>query len=311
MTGTITNDDFSQLSINDIITVVEGKNSNAILTVTVDNPNPQQISVNYATAPIDATANVDYTSQTGTLIIPANASTATITIPILNDDLNEPDEVFAVTLSNATNAIINPDEETAGVIITDTWQSILTRTLPNGIENLKLIGINNINGTGNNANNIITGNSGNNQINGANGADILTGGPGADTFIFQFGQSTIAASDSITDFAINTDKIDLLTQGGLPMNAPSSFSRAADSTVTTLDNLINQVFTDANGATTGNQELAVNSAALVQVPILYPIRAKLLGTALRTIIFSGLPSPQDQQQVVLSGDWFPLLCASS
>ncbi len=49
------------------------------------------------------------------------------------------------------------------------------------------------------------------------------------------------------------------------MNAPSSFSRAANNTVTTLDNLINQVFTDANGAITGNQGLGVNSAALVQV----------------------------------------------
>ncbi|TRU83365.1 MAG: calcium-binding protein, partial [Microcystis novacekii Mn_MB_F_20050700_S1] len=67
------------------------------------------------------------------------------------------------------------------------------------------------------------------------------------------------------DFAINSDKIDLLTQGGTAMNAPSNFSRAADSTVTTLDNLINQVFTDANGAITGNQGLGVNSAALVQV----------------------------------------------
>ncbi len=198
-------------------------------------------------------------------IIPANTSTATISIPILNDNLNEPDEVFAVTLSNATNAIINPDEETAGVIITDTWQSSLTRTLPNNVENLKLIGINNINGTGNNNNNTITGNSGINQINGANGADILTGGPGADTFIFQFGQSTISTSDRITDFAINSDKIDLLTQGGNAMNAPSSFSRAANSTATTLQNLVNQVFTDANGATTGNQGLGVNSAALVQV----------------------------------------------
>jgi Ca2+-binding RTX toxin-like protein len=70
---------------------------------------------------------------------------------------------------------------TGEVIITDTWQSTLTRTLPNNVENLKLIGINNINGTGNNGNNIITGNSGNNQINGGNGADILTGGLGADT----------------------------------------------------------------------------------------------------------------------------------
>jgi hypothetical protein len=266
-TGTITNDDTSvtsQLSINDI-TVVEGKDNNAILTVTVDNPNPQPITFNYTTAPINATANVDYTSKTGTITIAPNTSTATISIPILNDNLNEPDEVFTVTLSNPVNATINPDEAIGQVIITDTLQSAITRTLPNNVENLRLIGTNNINGTGNAGNNKITGNSGNNQINGRAGIDTLTGGLGADTFIFQFGQSTISTSDRITDFAINSDKIDLLTQGGTATSAPSSFSRAANSTVTTLQNLVNQVFTDANGATTGNQELAVNSAALVQV----------------------------------------------
>ncbi|AKV67559.1 beta strand repeat-containing protein [Microcystis panniformis] len=266
-TGTITNDDTSvtsQLSINDI-TVVEGKDNNAILTVTVDNPNPQQITVNYTTAPINATANVDYTSQTGTLTIAPNTSTATISIPLLNDNLNEPDEVFTVTLSNPVNATVNPDEAIGQVIITDTLQSAITRTLPNNVENLRLIGTNNINGTGNAGNNKITGNSGNNQINGRAGIDTLTGGLGADTFIFQFGQSTISTSDRITDFAINSDKIDLLTQGGTATSAPSSFSRAANSTVTTLQNLVNQVFTDANGATTGNQGLGVNSAALVQV----------------------------------------------
>ncbi|BAG05871.1 beta strand repeat-containing protein [Microcystis aeruginosa] len=266
-TGTINNDDTSvtsQLSINDI-TVVEGKDNNAILTVTVDNPNPQPITFNYTTAPINATANVDYTSKTGTITIAPNTATATISIPLLNDNLNEPDEVFTVTLSNPVNATVNPDEAIGQVIITDTLQSAITRTLPNNVENLRLIGTNNINGTGNAGNNKITGNSGNNQINGRAGIDTLTGGLGADTFIFQFGQSTISTSDRITDFAINSDKIDLLTQGGLPMSAPSSFSRAANSTVTTLQNLVNQVFTDANGATTGNQELAVNSAALVQV----------------------------------------------
>ncbi|WP_301337510.1 Calx-beta domain-containing protein, partial [Microcystis aeruginosa] len=263
-TGTINNDDFSQLSINDI-TVVEGKDNNAILTVTVDNPNPQPITFNYTTAPINATANVDYTSKTGTITIAANTSTATISIPILNDNLNESDEAFTVTLSNPVNATINPEGGIGEVIITDTWQSTLTRTLPNNVENLRLIGTNNINGTGNAGNNNITGNSGNNQINGGAGIDTLTGGLGADTFIFQFGQSTRSTSDRITDFAINSDKIDLLTQGGNAMNAPSSFSRAADSTTTTLDNLVNQVFTDANGATTGNQGLAVSSAALVQV----------------------------------------------
>ncbi|MCZ8189527.1 MAG: hypothetical protein O9326_07235, partial [Microcystis sp. LE19-338.1B] len=131
-TGTITDDDStvtSQLSINDI-TVVEGQNSNAILTVTVNNPNAQPITVNYTTAPIDATANVDYTSQTGTLTIAPNTSTATISIPILNDNLNEPDEAFTVTLSNPVNATINPDEAIGQVIITDTLQSSITRTLP-------------------------------------------------------------------------------------------------------------------------------------------------------------------------------------
>ncbi|GBF55956.1 alkaline phosphatase [Microcystis sp. 0824] len=264
VTGTITNDDFPQLSINNI-TVVEGLDNNAILTVTVDNPNPQPITFNYTTAPINATANVDYTSKTGTITIAANTSTATISIPILNDNLNEADEAFTVTLSNPVNATINPEGGIGEVIITDTWQSSITRTLPNNVENLRLIGSNNINGTGNAGNNNITGNSGNNQINGGAGIDNLTGGLGADTFIFQFGQSTISTSDRITDFAINSDKIDLLTQTGNAMSAPSSFSRAADSTTTTLDNLINQVFTDANGAITGNQGLGVNSAALVQV----------------------------------------------
>ncbi|ELP54814.1 hemolysin-type calcium-binding repeat family protein [Microcystis aeruginosa TAIHU98] len=267
VTGTINNDDTSvtsQLSINNI-TVVEGLDNNAILTVTVNNSNPQPITFNYTTAPINATANVDYTSKTGTITIAANTSTATISIPILNDNLNEPDEAFTVTLSNPVNATINPDEAIGQVIITDTLQSAITRTLPNNVENLRLIGTNNINGTGNAGNNNITGNSGINQINGRAGIDTLTGGLGADTFIFQFGQSTISTSDRITDFAINSDKIDLLTQGGTAMSAPSNFSRAANSTVTTLQNLINQVFTDANGAITGNQGLGVNSAALVQV----------------------------------------------
>ncbi len=262
VTGTINNDDFSQLSINDI-TVVEGKDNNAILTVTVDNPNPQPITFNYTTAPINATANVDYTSKTGTITIAPNTSTATISIPILNDNLNEANETFAINLSNPVNATLTNNK---GIVtISDTLTANVTTTLPANVENLRLIGSNNINGTGNAGNNKITGNSGNNQINGRAGIDTLTGGLGADTFIFQFGQSTISTSDRITDFAINSDKIDLLTQGGTAMSAPSNFSRAANSTVTTLQNLINQVFTDANGAITGNQGLGVNSAALVQV----------------------------------------------
>jgi hypothetical protein len=133
-----------------------------------------QISVNYATAPINATANVDYTSKTGTLTIPANTTTATISIPILNDNLNEPDESLTVTLSSPVNATLSPDS-IGEIIITDTLQSNINRTLPNGVENLKLLGTANINGTGNAGNNKLTGNSSNN---------ILAGGNGDDTYCF-------------------------------------------------------------------------------------------------------------------------------
>ncbi|MEH2325019.1 MAG: calcium-binding protein [Nostoc sp.] len=119
--------------------------------------------------------------------------------------------------------------------------------------------------TGSSGANVLNGDNGNDALNGGAGADNLTGGGGRDTFIFQFGQSLVSASDRITDFTIGTDKIDLLTQGGLAANAPSSFTRAADSTATTLLNLANQVFTDANGASAGNQALGVNGAALVKL----------------------------------------------
>jgi hypothetical protein len=100
-------------------------------------------------------------------------------------------------------------------------------------------------------------------LDGGNDNDILTGGTGADTFIFQFGQSSVCASDRVTDFAICSDKIDLLTQGGVAMNPPCLFSRAANSAATTLQDVVTQVFTDANGGLAGNQALGINSAALV------------------------------------------------
>jgi Ca2+-binding RTX toxin-like protein len=149
---------------------------------------------------------------------------------------------------------------------TDAVFSTVSYILQNNLENLTLQGSLSINGAGNALNNNITGNSADNILNGDAGADTLNGGSGADTFVFQFGQSSVMGSDLLNDLTIDTDKIDLLTQGGLATGSPVNFTRAADnSTATSLRALSTQVFIDANGAIPGNQGLGVNSAVLVRV----------------------------------------------
>ena len=76
----------------------------------------------------------------------------------------------------------------------DLVQSTVNFSLGANIENLTLIGADNINGTGNALNNIMIGNNGNNGnniINGGAGNDNLNGGNGSDTLIGGLGNDTL------------------------------------------------------------------------------------------------------------------------
>ena len=256
-------------------TIVEGltTSQNAPYTVTLSQASSQTISVNYATSNGTATAGLDYTTTNGTLTFNPGVTSQVINIPILNDSLNEADETFTLALSSPTNAALGT-QTAATTTITDTLTAAVTTTLAANVENLTLTGAAAINGTGNAGNNVITGNTANNLLNGGGGNDTLNGGAGLDTltggagndvFLFQFSQSTVANPDRITDFAIGSDKIDLLSAAGGVLPAPAAFSRAANSAAATLTNVVNAVFTDANGALAGNQALGINGAALVQV----------------------------------------------
>ena len=105
---------------------------------------------------------------------------------------------------------------------TNTLLSSVTTTLPAGEANLTLTGSNNINGIGNELDNIIAGNDANNRLRGrsgndtilgnggsdrivgGSGNDILTGGDGADRFFRSYSTTGI---DTITDFQVNEDKL--------------------------------------------------------------------------------------------------------
>lgn len=72
-----------------------------------------------------------------------------------------------------------------------TIETNFSATLGQHATGLRLLGVENVSGTGNALNNTITGNSGNNTLDGAAGADTLAGGNGDDRLIGGLGSDTL------------------------------------------------------------------------------------------------------------------------
>jgi len=91
-------------------------------------------------------------------------------------------------------------EDSGGVDIVKTK---IDYTLGTNIENLKLIGLLDTHGNGNELDNMISGNSGDNLLDGGPGSDLLTGGAGGDGFIL----ANKDGIDTIVDFESGIDLI--------------------------------------------------------------------------------------------------------
>ncbi len=102
-----------ELSVADV-TVSEGAR-NAEFTVTLSAVSGRPVEVEYATAADTATAGEDYSDVSSTLLIPAGDMSGTIIVPLIDDDSDEPDESFTLTLTNPDNASIADDGATATI----------------------------------------------------------------------------------------------------------------------------------------------------------------------------------------------------
>jgi hypothetical protein len=94
--------------------------TNATLEVRLNQAATVQVSVDYAvTGGTAGGSGEDFTLGPGTLVFTAGISSQQITIPIIDDDLEEGDETIIVTLSNPSGDATLADPFTATVVITD------------------------------------------------------------------------------------------------------------------------------------------------------------------------------------------------
>jgi hypothetical protein len=91
----------------------------ATITVKLNGPADQTVSVNYATSNGTAIAGSDYTAATGTLLFAPGEVSKTFTVAITNDTAVETSETITLTLSNAVNATLGAPAVTLTIVDND------------------------------------------------------------------------------------------------------------------------------------------------------------------------------------------------
>jgi uncharacterized repeat protein (TIGR01451 family) len=118
--GTILdNDPFPIVTIADT-SVTEGDAGavQAVFTVSLDRVSGREVRVGFQTVASSATAGSDYTSAAGAVSFPPGATSRTISINVLGDTADEPDETFFVDLTAVIAGTIG-DNRAIGTILDD------------------------------------------------------------------------------------------------------------------------------------------------------------------------------------------------
>jgi Ca2+-binding RTX toxin-like protein len=128
-----------------------------------------------------------------------------------------------------------------------------TYTLTANVENLVLIGSNDLNGTGNELANKITGNAQKNRIDGLAGKDTMTGGAGDDTYVVDNAGDVVTETKVVNGATVDTGGTDTV-EVSLPLIPPAtSTATATPATYTLGANVENLTLTGTNAINaTGN-----------------------------------------------------------
>ena len=121
-TGTITNDDYPAVSIGNATAVLEGNSGIQVMSfpVSLSAAISQPVMITYDTAGSTATVGSDFADpSSGTLTIPAGATSGTIDITVNGDTTPELDEVVRITLIGASNATLGTPTVGTGTITND------------------------------------------------------------------------------------------------------------------------------------------------------------------------------------------------
>ena len=116
--GRILDDDTPVISIDDLS--VSESAATAQVRVSLSRPAYDEVSLRYGTAAGTAIATSDYTARSRVAVtVPAGDTTATVSVPILADDVYEADEFFFVDLSDPTLAALSSDIRALITIVDD------------------------------------------------------------------------------------------------------------------------------------------------------------------------------------------------
>ncbi len=104
-----------------LVNDVEATENSGVMTFTLrlsEPDNSKSISYNYAITGVTATDNIDFVAASGTVTFPPGSLTRTISVAIIDDNINEDPEELKLTLSNPVNGLIGRNTIT-GVIRDD------------------------------------------------------------------------------------------------------------------------------------------------------------------------------------------------